>query len=667
MAFSRLFLTANPFLAIVRVGCSRRPKGYRCASLEVCPDRIQYTKATDRFDPGVVSVTSTRLARHFLLGCYFPRSIDLEGVGSLARGLAATMVEAGWHVRVILPAGTNWSVAGTEASFVRPGLPGMRDYERAIRHLSTDADVILIAANNPAMVPASSASARPDSTFYLFLSPLNSLGVIREMGLCRQALVHAVGKNWLIARLHAWSGKRCIVGSHYQALQLRNLGAGEIHEFPVVGLSRTTPVPDREESRRRMGWSAGPIVGYLGHFSPAKGVESLVQAFGHVSPEYRLALAHSGKGALSRQAVRQLEDLRQQRRLLEHGEVDASVFLAACNLVALPYLTSSIFHLPQVMLESFASSTPVVSTRVGGIPEIVEAENLGLIVPPHDPVALAEALGRLLADPQSTFRMGQRARRLFEERLCTEAFLERFQGLIHSPGPTSRLKRDAWAVQAGTETYVRKMGSYALARDAKVVGDMIGRGPGRLLDIPCGTGRNFNLTRGQGYHVVGADFSPTMLRVARGYGGVPLVRADAFAPPFAREIFDTILMPRLLFHYANPESIIAGLLPTLKPGGRMVFDTLNTFSTRWLASMILQSFRDTARRNYYENPRGFAQKLASLGLEVTRCESAYVLPTRLYRFLPGPFVRLVHAAERLIPKRFRVLTFWQVSRRLSIS
>jgi glycosyltransferase involved in cell wall biosynthesis len=612
-------------------------------------------------------MSSTRLPRNLLLGCYFPRSIDLEGIGSLARGLVATMVEAGWHVRVILPAGTNWTVAGTEASFVRPGLPGMRDYERAIRRLSADADVTLIAANNPAMVPAAGAGARPDSTFYLFLSPLNSLGVIREMGLCRQALVHAVGKNRLIARLHTWSGKRCIVGSHYQAVQLRDLGAGEVHEFPVVGLSRRTPVPDREESRRRMGWPAGPIVGYLGHFSPAKGVEHLVQAFGQVAPAYRLALAHSGKGRLSRQAVHQLDDLRRQGRLLEHGVVDAPVFLAACDLVALPYVTSSIFHLPQVMLESFASSTPVVSTRVGGIAEIVEAENLGLVVPPHDPAALAEALRRLLTEPQTTLRMGHNARRIFEERLCTEAFLERFQRLIHSPGPTSRLKRDAWAVQAGTETYVRKMGSYALARDAQIVGNLIGRGPGRLLDIPCGTGRNFDLTQGQGYRIVGADFSPTMLRVARGYGGVPLVRADAFAPPFARETFDTILMPRLLFHYANPESIIAGLLPTLKPGGRMVFDTLNTFSTRWLASLILRPFRDTALRTFFESPRGFAQKLAGLGLEVTRCESAYVLPTRLYRFLPGPFVRLVHATERLVPKRYRVLTFWQVKRPPSLS
>jgi SAM-dependent methyltransferase len=430
----------------------------------------------------------------------------------------------------------------------------------------------------------------------------------------------------------------------------------------VVGISRADSVPDREESRRRMGWPPGPVVGYLGHFSPAKGVGKLVQAFRQVSPEVRLALAHSGKGQLTRETMQQLAALRQQGRLLEHGVVEASLFLAACNVVALPYVTSSVFHLPQVMLESFASSTPVVTTGVGGVAEIVEAENLGLVVRPRAPTALAEAISHLLRDPETALSMGRKARRLFEERLCTEAFLEGFEKVMRSPGPAARRKRDAWAVQAGTETYVREMGSYALARDAQAFTDAIGRGPGRLLDIPCGTGRNFDLARGQGYTIIGADFSPTMLRVARKYEAVPLVRADAFAPPFDRDTFDVILMPRLLFHYANPESIIAGLLPSLKPGGRMVFDTLNTFSTRWLAGLIAQPFRDPARRTFFESPHGFTQKLADLGLEVTRCRSAYLLPTRLYRFLPPPLVSLIHALESLVPKRFRVLTYWQVNR-----
>jgi len=48
---------------------------------------------------------------------------------------------------------------------------------------------------------------------------------------------------------------------------------------------------------------------------------------------------------------------------------------------------------------------------VGGLPEFVEPDNCGLVVPPRDPAALAEAICRAVADPEELVRMGQRARR----------------------------------------------------------------------------------------------------------------------------------------------------------------------------------------------------------------------------------------------------------------
>ena len=205
--------------------------------------------------------------------------------------------------------------------------------------------------------------------------------------------------------------------------------------------------------------------------------------------------------------------------------------------------------------------------------------------------------------------MGRNARRLFEERLCPEAFLESFQKLIRSPGPTSRRKRDAWAVQGGTETYVRKMGSYALGRDAQTIRDLIGLGPGRLLDMPCGTGRNFVRPRAR---VSGcrSRLQPDHVACGPAARGRAAPSCRRLCSPFVPESFDVILMPRLLFHYAKPESIIAALLPALKPGGSMVFDTLNTFSTRWLVSLLLHLFRrDPARRTYLESPPGFRRTL----------------------------------------------------------
>ncbi len=72
--------------------------------------------------------------------------------------------------------------------------------------------------------------------------------------------------------------------------------------------------------------------------------------------------------------------------------------------------------LPTVLLEAIASGCPVVSTRVAGIPEIVDHEANGLLIEPGDVPALATAIERLFADPQLRARFGTHARRKAEER-----------------------------------------------------------------------------------------------------------------------------------------------------------------------------------------------------------------------------------------------------------
>jgi colanic acid/amylovoran biosynthesis glycosyltransferase len=70
--------------------------------------------------------------------------------------------------------------------------------------------------------------------------------------------------------------------------------------------------------------------------------------------------------------------------------------------------------LPNVIQEALALGTPVVSTDVTGIPEVVRDGETGLQVPQRDPQALADALGRLLMDPSLRVRLAREARRLME-------------------------------------------------------------------------------------------------------------------------------------------------------------------------------------------------------------------------------------------------------------
>ena len=70
--------------------------------------------------------------------------------------------------------------------------------------------------------------------------------------------------------------------------------------------------------------------------------------------------------------------------------------------------------LPNILFEAMALGTPCVSTDVTGIPEVVRDGETGLIVPQHDPEALAAALERLLTNPALRVQLATQARHLIE-------------------------------------------------------------------------------------------------------------------------------------------------------------------------------------------------------------------------------------------------------------
>lgn len=88
--------------------------------------------------------------------------------------------------------------------------------------------------------------------------------------------------------------------------------------------------------------------------------------------------------------------------------------------------------LPNVLLEAMASGIPVVSTAVAGIPELIESECDGLLVPAGDPVALSGALKRLLADPELRERLAANARVKVEEKFSIDHSAENLMDLFAS-------------------------------------------------------------------------------------------------------------------------------------------------------------------------------------------------------------------------------------------
>jgi glycosyltransferase involved in cell wall biosynthesis len=364
-----------------------------------------------------------------LLGCFFTRSIELEGVGSLALGLAEGFVQTGWEVDMLLPEGNYPAVAG--ASQVRFS-GGLGKFRRALKEMSSRCEAVLLIENNPNLARTADASRCGDATWSLFVTPLQSLSLLGELGLGTQGLAHALSKHHLFARTIRWRGRRVIVASRYQARQLHALGADRVAVMPVCGRSRAQSIPNRQAARAQLGWDNRPVVGYLGHFSRAKGVDVLVDAFAGMEGSAVLALAHSGKGQFCQAGRLRLEELRRAGRLRQVGQTNPTTFLAACDVVALPYITSSVFHQPQVLLESLAAGTAVITTEVGGVGELIQPGGNGLLCPPGDVAALRGAMRQMLAQPAEAAEMGRQGRALFESRLAREVFCQEFDQLVTS-------------------------------------------------------------------------------------------------------------------------------------------------------------------------------------------------------------------------------------------
>jgi glycosyltransferase involved in cell wall biosynthesis len=98
--------------------------------------------------------------------------------------------------------------------------------------------------------------------------------------------------------------------------------------------------------------------------------------------------------------------------------------------------------LPNVIQEALALGTPVVSTDVTGIPEVVRDGETGLQVPQRDPAALAAALERLLVDPDLRVLLAESGRRLIEAefniRRNTERRRAMFRAAVAASGAPSR-------------------------------------------------------------------------------------------------------------------------------------------------------------------------------------------------------------------------------------
>ena len=148
-----------------------------------------------------------------------------------------------------------------------------------------------------------------------------------------------------------------------------------------------------------------PTLLFFGRISKYKGIEILLKVFPIIKeqvPQARLLIVGSGDLSPYKKQLENLEDVTIINRWVKDEEV-ATYFCQADVLVA-PYTDAS---QSGVIPIAYAFRVPVITTRVGGLPEQVEEGKTGLLVPPGDAIQLARACVQLLTDPNEAARLGQ--------------------------------------------------------------------------------------------------------------------------------------------------------------------------------------------------------------------------------------------------------------------
>jgi len=208
---------------------------------------------------------------------------------------------------------------------------------------------------------------------------------------------------------------------------------------------------DQLAARAALGLDASQVVVlFAGQFIERKGIAPLLQAWAGVPSAVArnavLVLAGddpAGQGGY-RVAMEQLaRDLGVDARTRFVGfQRDLAPWLAASDVAVVPSLLEP---LGNATLEAMAAALPVIGSDVGGIPEMVRHAETGLLCPPNEPMALSEALARLIAAPQLRRQFGEAGRAKAEQQFSLAAHirsvLAEYDVVRHATVPSGRPPR----------------------------------------------------------------------------------------------------------------------------------------------------------------------------------------------------------------------------------
>ena len=254
----------------------------------------------------------------------------------------------------------------------------------------------------------------------------------------------------LLQRLSYQLAHRVIANSSAAARRLAEEGVPAWKVATIAnGLDFDRFTTRKQAGAARRGPGRQRIVTTVANLRPGKGHEVLLNAAARVIrrvPDVRFRIV--GDGPRRRELERQAASLRISSHVEFVGHrTDVPELLRESDVFALPsFMEAS----PNAVIEAMAAGVPIVATRVGGIPEAIEHERSGLLVPAGDDRALAAAIVRLIGRPQVASRLAETARQSAESRFSFERMVSEFQQLYFDE-LAARVAPEAltWAASSG--------------------------------------------------------------------------------------------------------------------------------------------------------------------------------------------------------------------------
>lgn len=233
-------------------------------------------------------------------------------------------------------------------------------------------------------------------------------------------------------RLVSWHGTLVAVSQDLKRFVCNKVGVAEKRvEVIYNGIAPAQPVTDEEtrNCRAELGiLGCYPVLGTIGRLDPVKGHRFLLEAMPDIIrrwPKARLLVIGPGELDVALKGQAELLAIGANVHFLGMRQ-DVRRLLSVLDVFVLPSLSEG---LSLALLEAMASGIPVVATRVGGNPEIIEHGRTGFLAQPEDPRDLAVNLVKLLSDPGAMQQFAQQGLERVRQHFSVGQMVDRYRDL----------------------------------------------------------------------------------------------------------------------------------------------------------------------------------------------------------------------------------------------